>query len=161
MKVLCNVSVDPLNVYTSLACMFCFPKRGPKGTLPFVFHTLCEDMHVSKTKSERNGSLEYHQIPCLQRSLRRRGKNEREKGESLSPFSLSFLPRRERPLLAGKSSNDLYWENKTYKLKRSITFACTCDCILTQHISNTLYLHTVQNTFCKVFHIVRAIYPHQ
>ena len=37
MKVLCNVSIDLLNVYTSLAWMFCFPNRGPKGTLPFVF----------------------------------------------------------------------------------------------------------------------------
>ena len=44
------------------------------------FHKLCVDMHVKKTKFERNGSLETPRV----------------------------------------LSHDLYWENKTCKLKKSI-----------------------------------------
>ena len=33
---------------TSLACTFCLPNRGPRGTSLLCFHTVCVDMRVNK-----------------------------------------------------------------------------------------------------------------
>ena len=66
MKVLCNVSVDLLNVYASLACVcFVFAIEVPRELCPLSFHTFRVDMHVSKTKFERNSSLECHQMTYI------------------------------------------------------------------------------------------------
>ena len=61
-----------LLVSTRLACMFCFPNRGPRETWPFVFHKLYIRDEIWKKQFSR------------------------------------------------VLSHDLYWGNKTYKLKRSI-----------------------------------------
>ena len=42
-----------------LACMLYFPIEVPGELDPLSFHKLCLHMHVSKTKFERNSSLEY------------------------------------------------------------------------------------------------------
>ena len=48
-----------------LVC-FVFPKEVPGETEPLSFHKLCVDMHVNKTKFERNSSLEYYHMTFIQ-----------------------------------------------------------------------------------------------
>ena len=48
-----------------LACMFFFiPIKVPGELDPLSFRKLCVNMHVSKTKFERNSSLEYYHMTC-------------------------------------------------------------------------------------------------
>ena len=71
-------------------------------------------MHVSKTKFERNSSLECHQMTCI-----------------------------------GKTKHTT-WPREVVRMHIWL--------YLTQYINKNLYLHTVQNTFHKVFHKVHVIY---
>ena len=34
------------------------------------FHKLCVDMHVNKTKFEKNGSLEYYHMTCINKTYK-------------------------------------------------------------------------------------------
>ena len=51
----------------SLSLYVLFSQQGSPGELdPLSFHKLCVDMHVNKTKFERNNSLEYYHMTFIQ-----------------------------------------------------------------------------------------------
>ena len=47
-----------------LVC-FVFPIKVPGELNQLSFYKLCVDMHVNKTKFERNSSLEYYHMICI------------------------------------------------------------------------------------------------
>ena len=53
-----------LNKPLNLVC-FVFPIEVPGELDPLSFLKLCLDMHVNKTKFERNSSLEYYHMTCI------------------------------------------------------------------------------------------------
>ena len=50
-----------------LVC-FVFPIEVPGELDPLSFHKLCAKMHVNKTKSERNSSLEFCHMTCIRKT---------------------------------------------------------------------------------------------
>ena len=44
---------------------FVFPIEVPGELDPLSLHKICIDMHVNKTKFERNSSLEYYHMTCI------------------------------------------------------------------------------------------------
>ena len=52
---MCKIQNRPLYLVR-----FVLPVEVPGGLNNLSVHNLCVDMHVNKTKFERNGSLEYH-----------------------------------------------------------------------------------------------------
>ena len=58
-------NLKPCNRPLKLVC-FVFPNKGPREFHSLSFHNLCVYMHINKTKFERNRSLEYYHMTCIQ-----------------------------------------------------------------------------------------------